>query len=277
MRDIPDQSIDMILCDLPYGTTAHVWGSLIPLEPLWVEYKRIIRPNRAIVLTASQPFTTVLAASNLEQLKYEWIWAKNRPTNFAHPKNKPMKKHENVLVFSSGTTVHASQSSDRMPYFPQGVHPLDQPYTHERGPAELTAAFFSGRKSHERFTRTHTGYPSSILEFATDQPAGWGLMPLSRDEGHRNILNNCLGDNYEFKGLRQRVTSVVGPGDKIVIVTDGITGDFKPDLLSPSDLEVAIVGLTAQSAAEQLIEVARPKPLPVCDSASLLYLPRWPV
>ena len=89
------------------------------------------------------------------------------------------------------------------------------------------------------------------------QPVGRPLMPVSRDEGYRNILNNCLGDEYEFKGIRQRMTSTVGPGDRIVLVTDGITGDFKPDLLSPSDLEAAITGRDAQAAAEQLIEVAR--------------------
>ena len=89
------------------------------------------------------------------------------------------------------------------------------------------------------------------------QPAGRRLMPVSRDEGYRNILNNCLGDEYEFKGIRQRVTSTVDPGDRIVLVTDGVTGDFKPDLLRPTDLEAAIHGRDAQTAAEQLIEVAR--------------------
>jgi serine/threonine protein phosphatase PrpC len=89
------------------------------------------------------------------------------------------------------------------------------------------------------------------------QPVGRPLMPVSRDEGYRNILNNCLGDEYEFKGIRQRVTSTVGPGDRIVLVTDGVTGDFKPDLLRPTDLEAAIDGRDAQTAAGQLIEVAR--------------------
>jgi site-specific DNA-methyltransferase (adenine-specific) len=122
LNDIDDKSIDLILCDLPYGTTECEWDSIIPLPELWKHYKRIIKPYHAIVLTASQPFTTVLAASNLNWLKYEWIWTKNRPTNHAHAKNKPMKKHENVLVFSEGTTVHATQSEKRMPYFPQNVY-----------------------------------------------------------------------------------------------------------------------------------------------------------
>jgi serine/threonine protein phosphatase PrpC len=89
------------------------------------------------------------------------------------------------------------------------------------------------------------------------QPSGGRLMPVSRDEGYRNILNNCLGDEYEFKGLRQHSSFVVSHGDKLVLVTDGITGDFKPDLLNPVDLEAAITGRDAQAAAERLIDVAR--------------------
>jgi site-specific DNA-methyltransferase (adenine-specific) len=202
MKEVPDQSVDMILSDLPYGTTAHPWDSIIPLDQLWVEFKRIIKPNRAIVLTASQPFTTALAASNLTQLKYEWIWAKNRPTNFAHAKNKPMKKHENILVFSSGTTVHAVQSNDRMPYFPQGVRPLDRPYTHKRGPSEITDAFFSARTSHREFTRTQTGYPTSILEFPTDQlrlhptakpVALFEYLIRTYTEVGELVLDSCMG------------------------------------------------------------------------------------
>ena len=89
------------------------------------------------------------------------------------------------------------------------------------------------------------------------QPSGWRLMLLSRDEGHRNILDNCLGDDYEFKGLHQRLTLKVATGDRVVLVTDGVTGDFKPDLLYAADLEAAITGRDAQTAAEQLIAIAK--------------------
>ncbi len=99
MKDIESKSIDMILCDLPYGTTACKWDSIIPLESLWSEYKRIIKPNGAIVLTASQPFTTKLISSNYEMFRYEWIWHKNHGGGFATAKFMPMKRHENVLVF----------------------------------------------------------------------------------------------------------------------------------------------------------------------------------
>jgi len=99
MKSIPDRSIDMILCDLPYGTTACKWDVIIPFEPMWNHYERIIKPNGAIVLTASQPFTSVLACSNLKMFKYEWIWEKTMASNFATANKIPMKYHENILVF----------------------------------------------------------------------------------------------------------------------------------------------------------------------------------
>ena len=99
MNGISDKSIDMILCDLPYGTTACKWDTIIPFEPLWEQYKRIIKDNGAIVLTASQPFTTALVMSNTKMFKYEWIWNKESAGNFVMAKKQPLKKHENILVF----------------------------------------------------------------------------------------------------------------------------------------------------------------------------------
>lgn len=99
MQMIPDKSIDMILCDLPYGTTRNKWDSIIPLDSLWTQYERIIKDNGAIVLTAQTPFDKVLGASNLKLLKYEWIWQKDAGTGFLNAKKMPLKDHENVLVF----------------------------------------------------------------------------------------------------------------------------------------------------------------------------------
>ncbi len=99
MKEIPDQSIDMILADLPYGTTACKWDSIIPFDLLWEQYKRIIKNNGGILLTASQPFTSALIMSNIKNFKYEWIWEKNRGSNFAVLKYQPMKEHESVVVF----------------------------------------------------------------------------------------------------------------------------------------------------------------------------------
>jgi len=99
MPNIPDKSIDMILCDLPYGTTACKWDIIIPFEPLWKEYKRLIKDNGAIVLTASQPFTSMLVMSNLKMFKYEWIWIKSKATNFLMGKRQPLKYTENICIF----------------------------------------------------------------------------------------------------------------------------------------------------------------------------------
>ena len=99
MKDIPDKSIDMILCDLPYGTTACKWDTIIPFDKLWEQYERIIKPNGAIVLTSSQPFTSALVMSNPKLFRYEWIWIKNRGSNFALANKMPIKEHESVLVF----------------------------------------------------------------------------------------------------------------------------------------------------------------------------------
>jgi len=113
MKDIPDKSIDMILCDLPYGTTVCKWDTIIPFEPLWEQYKRIIKDNGAIVLTASQPFTSALVMSNTKMFKYEWIWGKGRGTGFQIIKYKPLVSHENILIFGKGTIKYNPQMRER--------------------------------------------------------------------------------------------------------------------------------------------------------------------
>ena len=114
MKDIPDKSVDMILADLPYGTTACKWDTIIPFEPLWEQYKRIIKDNGAIVLTASQPFTSALITSNLKMFKYEWIWEKEQGVNFLLSKKVPLKVHENILVF--GGNIYFPQMEKGKPY-----------------------------------------------------------------------------------------------------------------------------------------------------------------
>ncbi len=99
MKSIPDKSIDMILCDLPYGTTKNKWDSVIDLELLWQQYERIIKDNGCITLFAQQPFASVLGYSNLKNLKYEWIWEKDNGTGFLNAKKMPLKIHENILIF----------------------------------------------------------------------------------------------------------------------------------------------------------------------------------
>jgi site-specific DNA-methyltransferase (adenine-specific) len=113
MPQLPDKSIDMILCDLPYGTTACKWDTVIPLEPLWTQYKRIIKDNRAIVLTASQPFTSILVMSNINYYKCQWIWNKKFSGNFANCKYHPMKVTEEILVFGKDKILYNPQMINR--------------------------------------------------------------------------------------------------------------------------------------------------------------------
>jgi len=117
MNDIPNGSIDMILCDLPYGTTSCKWDTIIPFDKLWEQYERIIKPNGAIVLTASQPFTSALVMSNPKMFRYEWIWEKEKPANIFFKDIQPLKYHENILVFSEAGSHNMSNS--KMLYFPQ--------------------------------------------------------------------------------------------------------------------------------------------------------------
>jgi site-specific DNA-methyltransferase (adenine-specific) len=105
MPKMPDQSVDAIISDLPYGTTACKWDSVIPFAPLWQEFKRILKSNGVIILTSSQPFTTDLINSNRADFKYELIWEKSRPSGIAQAKSRPMKIHESILVFSCAKTT----------------------------------------------------------------------------------------------------------------------------------------------------------------------------
>lgn len=162
MKDIPDGSVDMILCDLPYGTTSCSWDNIIPFDKLWEQYERIIKPNGCIALFGSQPFTSQLVHSNIKLFKYEWIWYKKRyNSGFAHAKNKPLKKHENIVIFSKGTTVHKSQSKIRMKYNPQGLIPIER----KRKTYSNTDVSFGERPSHRDTIQEYTNYPQSIIEF----------------------------------------------------------------------------------------------------------------
>lgn len=106
MHKIPDGSIDMILTDPPYGTTACKWDSIISLEPMWEQLKRVIKIDGAIVMTASQPFTTTLIASNIKMFKYCWVWEKNFSTNFLHAKRQPLRKTEDIIVWHNGKSFY---------------------------------------------------------------------------------------------------------------------------------------------------------------------------
>jgi site-specific DNA-methyltransferase (adenine-specific) len=202
MAELPDASVDMILCDLPYGTTACAWDEVIPFEPLWAEYRRLMAPCGSVVLTANQPFSSALVASNYAMFKYSWIWVKNRPTLAVHAKNRPMGKHEEVLVFSNAPMGHVSQLAERrMRYNPQGAVSTGQTKViKERGsqPSYNKARPNLVGREYE----TMTGFPHTILEIAkeethfhpTQKPVALFeyLIRTYTDEGMA-VLDNCSG------------------------------------------------------------------------------------
>lgn len=201
MKDIPNKSIDMILCDLPYGTTSCRWDSIIPFEPLWEQYSRVITDTGAIVLFGAEPFSSMLRCSNLKMYKYDWIWKKSRPTGFAQAKNQPMRNYENICVFSKGVAIHASQSNRRMTYNPQGLE--DTIFLKKQGSNGRTDTCFSKRKSHKEIhVQTKTNYPQQVIEFAsegktvhpTQKPVALleYLIKTYTNEGEV-VLDNCMG------------------------------------------------------------------------------------
>src|SRR3990167_10933298 len=199
MKGIPDKSIDMILCDLPYGTTACKWDTIIPFELLWEQYKRIIKDNGAIVLTASQPFTSALVMSNPDMFKYEWIWEKATGSNFATVKYMPMKEHENILVFGK----------DKLKYNPQlqlrkgsGLKRVLSPYkTNSTSKGEV---YGNMKKNNSEKEYKELRCPSTVQYFNNREDSR-GLHPTQKpvalfeyliktytSEGDL-ILDNCIG------------------------------------------------------------------------------------
>lgn len=165
MKRIPDESVDAIICDLPYGSTKNPWDSVIPLDALWSEYKRIIKRNGAIVLFAQTPFDKILGASNIGMLKYEWIWEKDSGTGHLNSKFAPMKKHENILVFSKSAACFVKNPADAMTYHPQMG--TGKPYTQKSGRPSLN---YDAANCYSVVTENKgERYPTSILKFNRDK------------------------------------------------------------------------------------------------------------
>ena len=191
MKSIPDKSIDAIICDLPYGTTQNKWDSIIPLDLLWLQYKRICKG--VIVLTATQPFSSFLVTSNIKNFKYEWIWKKSKVTGVLNAKKQPLRQHEVVLIF------YDSQPT----YNPQGLVACDK--------RASTGVSIKGSSSNYgkitqtvdgTYNQTSTGYPKSVLEIAsegktvhpTQKPVALMeyLIKTYTNEGD-TVLDNCMG------------------------------------------------------------------------------------
>lgn len=186
MKDIPDKSIDMILCDLPYGTTACRWDEVIPFEPLWEQYERIIKDNGAIVLFGSQPFTTKLIASNLKNYKYQWYWKKNKPSNHLNAKRQPLRNIEDICVFYKRQPTYNPQMVKR-----------DVAIT---GTDYGTQTTYGATKGGYTKTYTHK-YPVNLLEFDRDTQLHPTQKPVAlleyliktyTNEGE-TVLDNCMG------------------------------------------------------------------------------------
>lgn len=194
MPTLPSQSVNMILCDLPYGTTRCKWDTIIPLVPLWEEYKRLLREDGVIALTSSQPFTTTLISSNLTWYKHEWIWVKNRGSNFGNTVREPMKEHESVLVFASRKWNYRPIKELRHGGGKDLVGKLVPHHSSEK--FESTGYFNGYKKVLEEYR-----VPSSVQKFncevglhPTQKPVALFeyLVKTYTDEG-MTVLDNCAG------------------------------------------------------------------------------------
>ncbi len=193
MKDIPDKSIDMILCDLPYGTTACKWDIVIPFEPLWEQYKRIIKKNGAIVLFGTEPFSSKLRLSNFDWYKYDWIWRKSRPTGGLHAKKRPMLDIETISVFYRFQCF----------YSPQGVSDCNIVHKNTDGRKKGSGVRGADRKN-DSYIQTKTDYPRRVLDFSSPHNVG-SFHPTQKPvalleyliktytlEGE-TVLDNCMG------------------------------------------------------------------------------------
>jgi site-specific DNA-methyltransferase (adenine-specific) len=197
MKDIPGKSIDMILCDLPYGTTSCKWDVIIPFEPLWAQYKRIIKDRGAIVLFGSEPFSSYLRMSNIKQYKYDWVWDKKFAASFVNAKRMPLKVHENILVFcTSGVSpVYYPQMIKRDMPIKKGGNKQSKAI-----PIAITQTsidFGNNKKVYEE------KFPETVIEYNVRE--GRGLHPTQKPvalleyliktytlEGE-TVLDNCMG------------------------------------------------------------------------------------
>jgi len=224
MKEIESGSISMILADPPYGTTACKWDSIIPLEPMWKQLKRIIKPNGAIVMTASQPFTTTLIASNMKMFKYCWVWEKQQPTGFLDARRKPMKAHEDICVFYSvppvynpqglvavqvknsrknkaGSGVYGAVSSDEYVQkegnFPRSVLKIGRVTHGQVHPTQKPVALM------EYLIKTYTNEGETVLDFTM----GSGTTGVAARNLGRKFIGIELDEGY-FQTAKERICGV---------------------------------------------------------------------
>ena len=225
MKNIPDESIDMILCDLPYGTTRNKWDSIISLDKLWEQYERIIKNNGAIVLFSQMPFTIILAESNFKRLKYEWIWEKEQGTGFLNSKKMPLKSHENILVFyKKQPTYNPQMRIGFKPYIiKKGNHGSN--YGNDKGaitisngerfPLDIINFKRDKDKLHptqkpvallEYLIKTYTNENDTVL----DNCMGSGSTGVACINTNRNFIGIEIDDHY-FKIAKERIEKEIDP------------------------------------------------------------------
>lgn len=192
MKELPESSIDLVLCDLPYGTTQNKWDTVLPLDILWPLYRRVCKG--AVVLTATQPFSSLLVMSNIAEFKYEWIWQKSRVTGVLNAKKQPLRQHEVVLIFQNGPTI----------YNPQGLISCSRETSTGKSKAENSSSNYGMITQTEtgKYTQTQTNYPVSVLKIASE---GKTQHPTQKPvalmeyliQTYSNpgavVLDNCMG------------------------------------------------------------------------------------
>ena len=205
MPSIPDSSIDLILCDLPYGTSVvHKWNKALPLEKLWEEYERIIKPNGVICLFGTQPFTSQLICSNIKLFRYLWLWKKETPTGFLNANYKPLNAIEEIAVFSKAKV--GSLSKNPIPYHPPTLKAVDKVKTNKVGNTWRSTMGYKSENnklnSGTEYVQKFTNYPTTILEYAREKEQ---IHPTQKPtdllefliETYTNendvVLDNCMG------------------------------------------------------------------------------------
>lgn len=215
MQDIDDKSIDMILCDLPYGTTACKWDTIIPFEPLWEQYKRIIKDNGAIVLTASQPFTSALVMSNIKWFKYEWIWDKVTAGGLL-AKYRPIIVHENILVFSNKTPVYYPIKTKRSKPIRQKVRQssLSAPLKYNDGEWRYysdtnpkTILTYHNRNGGGKYHPTQK--PVALFEYLIKTYTNEGDLVLDNCIGSGTTAIACMNTGRNYIGIEKEPEYVV--------------------------------------------------------------------
>lgn len=214
---ILDKSIDMILTDLPYGTTACSWDTKIDLSKLWPEYKRIIKDNGAIVLTATQPFTSTLIMSNIDMFKYEWIWYKNMTSGFALAKKQPLRNHENILVFYKKQPTY-NPIKELRDMNPKSIKRMEYDFTtekglntHQNGINKIKFVPEDKKLSYPKSVKRWLGVNSHNRVHSTQKPLEMAeyLIETYTNEGD-TVHDSCMGSGWSLKACRNLNRSYIG-------------------------------------------------------------------